>query len=374
MDLLFPEGGGGMNHGVNPDLCSLRYPSVDFAIQQIRYVGKGTLLSNLDIKKAYRIVSVHLKDWTLLGMCWKGNYYVDTRLPFGLWSAPKLFTALADAAQWLIREAGVECVIHYLDDYLFAELPQEITKALGIAVRTLSGLGIPLAPEKVEGPSTQVTFLGIELDSTSMTAQLPGYKRETLKETITAWQDCKACTKHKLLSLVGVLQHATMVVRHGRVFLWQMIELAKQVQKYHHFVHLNREFGSNLQWWRTFLPSWNGISFLPPAQEEAPAVTVYSDASGCWGCGAWCQPTACWFQGAWPTTRPKTCCSYSWPSPGLALRQLETSVNQYLGWEIAKSTHKTYNSGQQQCLRFCQQMGLEPLPPLNTSSCCSQCF
>ena len=173
---------------------------------------------------------------------------------------------------------------------------------------------------------------------------------------------------------MGVLQHATMVVRHGRVFLWQMIELAKQVQKYHHFVHLNREFGSNLQWWRTFLPSWNGISFLPPAQEEAPAVTVYSDASGCWGCGAWCQPTACWFQGAWPTTRPKTCCSYSWPSPGLALRQLETSVNQYLGWEIAKSTHKTYNSGQQQCLRFCQQTGLEPLPPLNTSSCCSQCF
>lgn len=49
-------------------------------------------------------------------------------------------------------------------------------------------------------------------------------------------------------------------------------------------------------------------------------------------------------------------------SPGLALRQLETAVNQYLGWGIAKSTHKSYNSGQQQYFRFCQQTGLEPLP------------
>ena len=48
-----------MNHCVNPDLCSLRYQLVDFAIQQIRRVGKGTLLSNLDIKEAYRIVPVH---------------------------------------------------------------------------------------------------------------------------------------------------------------------------------------------------------------------------------------------------------------------------------------------------------------------------
>ena len=299
VDLSFPEGGS-VNDGINPDLCSLRYPSVDLAIQQIRRMGEGALLSKLDIKEAYRIVPVHPEDWPLLGMCWKGNYYVDTRLPFGLRSAPKLFTALADAAQWLIREAGVECVIHYLDDYLFVEPPQETAKALGIAVRTLSGLGIPLAPEKVEGPSTHLTFLGIELDSTSMTARLPGNKLERLQETITAWQDRKACTKRELLSLVGVLQHATMVVRHGRVFLRRMIELAKQVREYHHFVRLNREFRSDLQWWRTFLPRWNGISFLPPAQEEAPAVTVYSDASGGWGYGAWCQPTACWFQGAWP--------------------------------------------------------------------------
>ena len=65
-----------------------------------------------------------------------------------------------------------------------------------------------------------------------------------------------------------------------------MIEPAKQVQEYHHFVHLNREFRSDLQWWRTFPPCWNCITFMPLAQEEAPTVTVYSDAAGGWGYGA----------------------------------------------------------------------------------------
>lgn len=70
---------------------------------------------------------------------WMGNLHIST---FGLRTAPKFFTVLADAAQWLIQEAGVECVIHYLDDYVFVEPPQE-PATLGTAVRTLSELGIP---------------------------------------------------------------------------------------------------------------------------------------------------------------------------------------------------------------------------------------
>ena len=153
------------------------------------------------------------------------------------------FTALADAAQWLIKEAGVEQVIHYLDDYFFVESPQRPATALGTAIRTLSDLGIPLAPEKVEGPSTKLTFLGIELDSDLMTARLPEDKLERLKDVLAAWQDHKACTKQELLSLVGVLQHAIMVVRHGLVFLRRMIELSKQVKEYHQFVRLIGTFG-----------------------------------------------------------------------------------------------------------------------------------
>ena len=41
-----------------------------------------------------------------------------------------------------------------------------------------------------------------------------------------------------------------------------MIELAKLPKEYHHRVRLNRDFRSDLQWWRVFLPGWNGVSFM----------------------------------------------------------------------------------------------------------------
>lgn len=168
--------------------------------------------------------------------------------------------------------------------------------ALTTATQTLSELGIPLAPDKVEGPTTCLTFLGIELDTMAMTISLPEDKLQRLQFMLLAWQDRKACTKRGLLSLVGMLQHATMVVRLGRAFLRRMIELAKATKEYHQ-ARLNREFRSDLQWWRTFLPRWNGVSFLHPGLTTTPDFTVYSDASGAWGYGAWCEPCRRWFQG-----------------------------------------------------------------------------
>lgn len=120
VDMSFPEGAS-VNDGISPSYCSLRYPSIIMGIQQILAAVRGAQLSKLDIKDDYRIVPVHQDYWPLLGMHWKNRYFVNTRLPFGLRSAPKLFTALADAAQWLIQSRSVDCCLHYLDDYFFVE-------------------------------------------------------------------------------------------------------------------------------------------------------------------------------------------------------------------------------------------------------------
>ena len=49
--------------------------------------------------------------------------FVDTTLPFGLRSAPKIFMAVADALEWIVKCEGVNAVIHYLDDFLLAGSP-----------------------------------------------------------------------------------------------------------------------------------------------------------------------------------------------------------------------------------------------------------
>ena len=51
----------------------------------------------MDIESAYWIIPVHPEDRALLGVKWKGELIFDECLPFGLRSAPKIFTAVADA-------------------------------------------------------------------------------------------------------------------------------------------------------------------------------------------------------------------------------------------------------------------------------------
>ena len=86
-----------VNDGVAPDLCSMRYATVDNTVEKAFILGVDSLLAKVDIEHAYRNVPIHPGDRRLLGMMWKGDLYVDTVLPFGSRSAPpKIFSAIAD--------------------------------------------------------------------------------------------------------------------------------------------------------------------------------------------------------------------------------------------------------------------------------------
>lgn len=105
-------------------------------------------------------------------MEWKGSIYIDTCLPFGLRSAPKLFNVLADLLEWILINQGVTSLLHYLDDYLTIGPPNSDVCQLNLSL-LVEVLGIPLALEKVTGPSTALEFLGILLDTERMEARLP---------------------------------------------------------------------------------------------------------------------------------------------------------------------------------------------------------
>ena len=102
MDLSSPDGHS-VNDGISRSLCSLTYVSVDTAVKLVEQLGRGTLLAKVDIRSAYRMLPIHPDDRWLLGMCWEGSVFVDTALPFGHRSAPKMFTAVADALEWIIK-------------------------------------------------------------------------------------------------------------------------------------------------------------------------------------------------------------------------------------------------------------------------------
>ena len=220
IDLSHPAGRS-INDGISKKLCSLTYITVDSAIQYIQQLGQGTLLAKIDIKSAFRLLPVHPCDRHLLAMDWNRDIYIDTCLRFGLRSAPKLFNVLADLLSWILTQKQISPVLHYLDDFLTLGPPgsSTCTHNLSIIKEICSTLGIPLALEKVEGPSHCLTFLGITLDTKRMEARLPKDKLQRIRKLLATWLSKKSATKREILSLVGLLQHATKVVKPGRNML-----------------------------------------------------------------------------------------------------------------------------------------------------------
>ncbi len=155
VDLSHPKGES-VNDGIEPELCSLKYMTVDEVVQAI---GPQTKMAKFDIESAYQLIPVHLEDRPLLGMRWRDNLDVNTALPFGLRSAPKIFNAVADVLQWIFEEKGVRLVKHYLDDFITFGPPhsEERQEVLDQALQLCQRPGVPTAAHKTEGPGHVLT-------------------------------------------------------------------------------------------------------------------------------------------------------------------------------------------------------------------------
>ena len=318
LDLSFPT-----DHSVNDGIFKKEFPvvysTVRDAINLIVQNGKGAFMSKVDIRKAYRIVPIHPDDRYLLGMKWQEKFFVDLALPFGLRSAPGIFDSLADLFEWTLRHNyHVPNILHYLDDF-FTLGPADsmvCSNSLNAIQQASLDIGISLAPEKCEGPTTCITFLGIELNSIYMTARLPNDKLAELQTLIGSWTGKKFCTRKELESLVGKLNHACAVVAPGRTFLQRLINLLRGSKPRHKFIRLTKQARLDLQWWQDLLPTWNGVSFFDlPELAPVPDFELSTDASGNKGFGG-CYNNE-WFSVAWLPSQLKL---------GMAYKELYTIV------------------------------------------------
>ena len=162
---------------------------------------------------------------------------------------------------------------------------------------TLARISAPIAHHKTAGPSTVLTFLGIQIDTDLLQLSLPPDKVRRLQNILSHWHRRKSCTKKELQSFLGHLSHAATIVCPGRIFLRNLFSLLSCLSEPHHYARLNQDTRADIAWWRCLLHHWNGRSFFPPA---SPTCHLYSDASGSYGCGAFSTELALWFQLQWP--------------------------------------------------------------------------
>lgn len=308
-DLSHPKHGDSINAGVAEKPTPIG--SFDQATEAIRRLGRHCWLIKLDIEAAYRQVPVRIEDRPLLGFIWRGKYYYDRCLPFGLKSSCRLWELYATALHYFLQHTlGIECVIHYVDDFLFVikELRMARTQ-LTQALKLCDFVGLPMAGHKTEGPVHMLIFLGLELDTARMEARLGAARLASLRALLTGWVTKTHATVLERQELAGILNFACIVVRPGRTFLHRIIKGTAVLQKlldtgkhgaraYTRFV-VSEETRKDVQWWHHFAVTarWNGIGLLYEHEWiTSDRLELFTDACNT-GYGAYYQ--GAWFRGEW---------------------------------------------------------------------------
>ena len=146
VDLSSPEGQS-INDAISRELCAV-------SMFMARGLGKGSFLAKLDLREAYRAVPFNPSDQRLLPVSWRGTTLIDKALPFGLRSAPKLFSALTDVMMWCPHKRGLQMALHYLDDFLLLG-PQgypQCERSLALTMALCEELGFSVGSEKQRAP------------------------------------------------------------------------------------------------------------------------------------------------------------------------------------------------------------------------------
>ena len=105
------------------ELSSLKrfVPHVHFQIEGLHclktLLRKGDHMTSIDLKDTYFSVLIHKSSQRFLGFIWGTKHYTFLGLPFGLSSAPRIFTKLLKPVAAFLRKQGYRIII-YLDDVI----------------------------------------------------------------------------------------------------------------------------------------------------------------------------------------------------------------------------------------------------------------
>ena len=232
----------------------------------------------IDLKYAYLTIPVASKFHLLLAFRnTQGNYFQFTVLPFGLCTAPYVFTKLTRPVVQFLCNLGINIVI-YLDDMLISAMSQDSLRChLATVLWLLVSLGFIInVPKSVLGPATQIEFLGFSINTTTMSIALPtGKVAEIQKETAHLLQQSSVPTKG-LARLVGKLVATRPVIftapLHYRAL--QSVQITA-VHAHQELCPLSPEAMADLNWWKCSLH----LHCSSPIVKSEASMIITSDAS-----------------------------------------------------------------------------------------------
>jgi hypothetical protein len=247
----------------------------------IRATAPHEWLASIDLKDAYLHVPMHPRHWKFLRFAIQGKVYQFKVLPFGLSTAPRIFTKVLAPVMASLRMRGIK--IHpYLDDILIRADSKE---TLAAHVQTVSdilmqaGFIINIKKSHMQ-PSQQLEFLGVVFDTAQDRVYLPRRKITNITILIRSFR-VGAYVQAKLwLRLLGLLASTFQVVRWARIkarpLQFYVNSKWNSMMPLEQPILVTRHVWNHLQWWL----KEDNLSPGIPLSLQAYQHVVTTDASG----------------------------------------------------------------------------------------------
>ena len=259
-----------------------------------QFLTEGGFVFSFDIKQGYHHIDMHPDSVPYLGFSWEidgvTKYFVFVVLPFGLTSAPFIFTKIVRVLVKLWRGHGVRICV-FIDDGLGAKKNKSVARMDANLVRySLEYSGFVANVEKSHWePSQELTWLGVTVNLASGSFSISNEREKSLMSTLEfVCKKLPFTSARKLSNLAGKIMSTKWVlgdITHLKTrHLYRVIEGRYTWDK---TISLNQHCQAitEIVYWKNNFQSLNTRKLN---QHTVPTVTVASDASSS-GLGAHTQ-------------------------------------------------------------------------------------
>ena len=278
VDLSWPKGLG-VNSRIPDNTFDnypgvLQYPTVDHIVQAVNRLGSDSLLFKIDLKRAYRNLRSDPRDFSVLGIQWNSQRYVDVSVAFGLKCGASACQLVTDSVTHLLASAGIwTCA--YLDDIVGVARPQNAYSAFLSLKNLITSLGLPINEEKVSTPVSKLTCLGIQIDARTGIMSIPQEKLQQIRGLCTLWSTKTTATRKELQKLVGHLMYLHKCIQPARLFVNRVLQALRNAPLQGR-TSLSAAFYKDIAWFSKFMASFNGHSKFDGF--SLPTVQLHVDA------------------------------------------------------------------------------------------------
>ena len=187
LDLSFLEQNS-INAGIPKDTYlgvpdKMELPSIDELVQRIVKLGRGCKVFKIDLQRAYKQVFICPGDFYLMSFTFQDMIYTDCTLSMGSRSSAKCCQRVSDLVVFIYVNDGF-FAINYLDDFGGVDTERRAWTVYQHLKDVLLSCGLQEAMDKSCPPTTCMTFLGIEVNTITLTLSIPTEKLLEILEVL----------------------------------------------------------------------------------------------------------------------------------------------------------------------------------------------